>query len=733
MDGTRSQTRAAAFGGALLMLAAHVAAKATRDALFLSHFDVTVLPRAMLAAAVVSLACAAGMSRLLQRSAPRDVVPPALLVSALLFAAEWVLLARAPRIAAVSVYLHFAGLGAILISGFWSVVNERFDPHSGKAVVARTGGFAALGGVVGGLAAERVSAWFGVPAMLPTLGLLHLCAAGAILYLGRGSDRTPAARDGEAADVSGLRTLRQTPLLVQMAVLVSLVAVIDALLDYALKATATAQLAGGEALIQFFALFYTLAGLVAFALQASVGTRVLRALGLGGAIALAPVGVIVASLGAAAVPRLLTVGLARGAAFALSNSFFRAGFELLYTPIPPEVKRPTKAWVDVGAQRLGDMLGGGTILVLLFFLPGLTARTVVLLAVGVCLVCLWIITQLHRGYVSQLAESLRSGVISLREEEAVDLTTTRTLAETHVAIDRAELQARIRAVQRAQEGEREPDEALRTAAGRGGAQLDGLLEALRALHDPSPEVVRAALDGASDDPGLVPHVLELLERYDVHADAVAYLRAHAAGNTGQLIDALLDPSRGLLVRRRLPQVLEAAGDRRALDGLLLGLADGDFDVRLECGRAAARMVLREPTLRLEATDVEPLVQRELAIDPRVFEQHGRRRDGVADESVLLEATASSPISRSLDHVFTVLGLAFGPELMGSALRGVHAPDANLRGTALEYLETTLPDGLFRVLRAQLPAAGARARGQRAREEVAEELGESSSSFRAGRS
>ena len=47
---------------------AHVAAKATRDAVFLSHFEVTVLPRAMLAAAVLSLACAAAMSWGVKRS-----------------------------------------------------------------------------------------------------------------------------------------------------------------------------------------------------------------------------------------------------------------------------------------------------------------------------------------------------------------------------------------------------------------------------------------------------------------------------------------------------------------------------------------------------------------------------------------------------------------------------------------------------------------------------------------
>ena len=70
----------------------------------------------------------------------------------------------------------------------------------------------------------------------------------------------------------------------------SLVAVIEALLDYALKAEAASRLASGEELVQFFAVFYTTVGLFAFALQATLGGAVLHRLGLGGAIALLPDG-----------------------------------------------------------------------------------------------------------------------------------------------------------------------------------------------------------------------------------------------------------------------------------------------------------------------------------------------------------------------------------------------------------------------------------------------------------
>ena len=61
-------------------------------------------------------------------------------VSAALYAAEWALAGRAPKAAAVVLYLHVLSLGALVSSGFWSVINERFDPYEAKRVIGRIGG-----------------------------------------------------------------------------------------------------------------------------------------------------------------------------------------------------------------------------------------------------------------------------------------------------------------------------------------------------------------------------------------------------------------------------------------------------------------------------------------------------------------------------------------------------------------------------------------------------------------
>jgi undecaprenyl pyrophosphate phosphatase UppP len=153
-----SRTDAIALAFALIaattMIAQQVAGKATRDALFLSNFDVTNLPKVVIAAAIASIAGVLLMSRLLSVISPIKLIPFVFGLSSLLYIGEWFLLDYRPGITSIALYLHMAVFGAILISGFWSIINERFDPHSAKQRVARIAAAAALGGVIGGVLAS---------------------------------------------------------------------------------------------------------------------------------------------------------------------------------------------------------------------------------------------------------------------------------------------------------------------------------------------------------------------------------------------------------------------------------------------------------------------------------------------------------------------------------------------------------------------------------------------------
>src|SRR5687768_1110738 len=139
------------------MIAQQVAGKAIRDALFLSTFYVKSLPIMMAGGAIASLASVIVISRLLARRSPSEVLPFLFGTNAFAIAAAFVVFFRAPRISALVVYLAMAVLGPVILSTFWSVINEHFDPHRAKRAVARVTAGATLGGVIGGLATWGLS------------------------------------------------------------------------------------------------------------------------------------------------------------------------------------------------------------------------------------------------------------------------------------------------------------------------------------------------------------------------------------------------------------------------------------------------------------------------------------------------------------------------------------------------------------------------------------------------
>src|SRR5450432_268530 len=129
----------AAGAGAAALVALTVAAKSARDALFCAHFPASDLPKVMVAGAALSALLAVLSGRILRSWGPANVLPPLLILNALGFIAEHGGLVVAPQTVALILYLHVSAVTGLIISAFWSVVNERYDPHSLRISISRIG------------------------------------------------------------------------------------------------------------------------------------------------------------------------------------------------------------------------------------------------------------------------------------------------------------------------------------------------------------------------------------------------------------------------------------------------------------------------------------------------------------------------------------------------------------------------------------------------------------------
>lgn len=680
--GTDARAAAAAAAAATAIITLQLAGKATRDALFLSSFGVGALPPIVIVSAVISAALAVYLARIMARNRPAWLVPRLFVLSAFLILAEWALVGSARRIAAVLVYLHFTAFGAILVSGFWAMVNERFDPRTARRTIAQITAGGSLGGLLGGILPERVGAALPLTAMLPILAVLTLLAAGFVLGVEYGSQpRLLLEREeSDGTILAAGEVLRKSSYLTSLALLVALTSSAEGVLDFVFKARASASAPSGEVLLRFFAAFYTATALIGILIQVTVLRSLLGRLGIARSASLLPAGVSVGAVGALIFPGLTPVLLARGVEVVLRSSMFRAAYELLFTPVAPLEKRATKLLLDVGAARVGDVLGGGLILITLALTQGGAGLILLTLTCVLSGAALLVARRLHLGYVSALAGSIHRQAGDLPDPTEDDAA---AWMQTVGGFDLSGIRSRLAL----STGSAVPVE-VRTPEAPITVPDTPLEEAARAGHADEVRHILATNPIKGEE---LETAIELLAWDAVAPAAIRSLAAVAPTNTDVMLRHLLDPDEDFAVRRRLVNVLAACRTIPVFEGLLQALGDRRFEVRYRAGRALSQMAGEIRGLEIDRARLQAVILKELEVERGVWESRQLIDEAEEETSPMEAEVLRDRVSRSLEHVFTLLSLLLPRETLRLAFHALHTTDPYLRGTALEYLETVLPD------------------------------------------
>jgi ATP:ADP antiporter, AAA family len=665
--------------GAGAMTAQLVSGKAVRDALFLSSVGFSALPAMLVASSLCSILLVAANARASRRIPLAVLVPASFAGSGVLFLVEWLLQARTPVLAAVIVYLHVSGAGALLGSGFWLIASERFDPRTARKRFGQIAGAGTLGGVISALLVERLTGLFGMGSVLPFLAVLQFLSAWLVRQVAgdTAANRSLAAQPGESraslATSSGLRVIAEVPYLRNLAALVLAGTTGAALLDYLFKAQVLSAFTDGDQLLRFFALYYGATSVLTFTVQAAFARGILHRFGLGVVTSTPSLALFGGGVVGLLAPGLASFVIARASETVLRNSLYRAAYELVYTPIPPAEKRAAKSLIDVGFDRLGDGVGGA-IVRFAALLPVSQASAILWCAMGSAVAAVVAASRLNRGYIATLQNSLiaRGGDVHVTED--LNRTLMRSIRQSVPGIGAGAT----------------PDGTVI------GAGLDPELSDVLALRSRDRSRVFEVLsrqDGLAA--GLVPHVIPLLA-WDAVADhALFALRTVAEEHVGQLVDGLIDPNQDFAVRRRLARVFSVCVSQRAADGLVAGLDDPRFDVRYQCARSLASLIEKNPRVDISDARIFDVVLREVTVGRPVWESR-RLLDESASDSPL-DTFVRDRAGQSLAHVFTLLSLVMHPEPLKIAFRSLQSDDEYLQGTALEYLDSVLPPAIRRRL------------------------------------
>ncbi|MBN1566645.1 MAG: hypothetical protein JXA73_02285 [Acidobacteria bacterium] len=672
MSGKR--TAFIAMMGAALMLAHQVAGKAVRDSFFLSNYPASDLPKAIMAAAAISIALVPIFARLIGRFGPLRVVPLGFLLSSILHIVEYLHAQSHPAEWSLVIYFHIVAFGAILLSGFWSVMAEAFDPRAAKEAFGRIAGFGTLGGIAGGVLAERMAALSYATGVLLLLAAFHL-ACSVVLMSARRAEQAPSV-EPKINGISPIKLIKRAPYLGMIALVVLAGTSSAVILDYLFKAGASGMFGKGAALLRFFAIFYIATQGLTFLAQTFLARPALQRLGIGKTISSLPAGVGAGSLVALLFPVFPAFTLIRSLEFILRGSLYRSAYELLYTPVPPAEKRSAKTLIDVACDRAGDALGGGIVQLLLWASTPFAASELLGVALILAALGAWISLRLDSAYSKLVQQRLVDRAVEIDLSDIKDSTTRSVFVRVAVPSSAPKT---------------EPPK-ISTAAVR---TTDEILDTIRELRSGDSHRILAALKNISrPSPPVAAQMLRLLA-WDEVSDAIReILQRHPNPITGMLADHLTNPDIPFGIRRRIPRILAYCDSQLAVHALLAGLEDKRFEVRFQCSRALDTLLLRRPDLEVPKSVVFAAVERELQVAHPIWNSRrllDKRPD--SDQHAFLDEVLRERADQSLEHVFSLFATVLPREPIKIAFRVLHTDNKTLRGLVAEYLDSILPPNI----------------------------------------
>ena len=339
--------------------------KPARDSVFLSTLSAEDLPLAFILTAVLAVPATMAYGR-----ASRSWSLPALLavitvVVAIGLVGWWWLLGVRSLAVPYLFYAWSGVVGGVITSQFWLLGNTLCDTRQAKRLFPMLSLGGIFGAILGGVATGQLAAPLGLTArdlVLVAAGVWALALGIAALAL-RGERAAAMPRAGPegrrarpvgdlVADVLGSRHLLLIIGIVAVGMLVTTFA------DYAFKTAAAAAHPDDAALLAFLGMFYGGMNLASLALQLLVTSRLLRGVGVGGALLVLPTLLMLGTAALVAAPGLLAASVLRGGEMSMKYSLDKTSRELLFLPLPLGLKRQVKVFVDTFVERGSRGLAG---------------------------------------------------------------------------------------------------------------------------------------------------------------------------------------------------------------------------------------------------------------------------------------------------------------------------------------------------------------------------------------
>lgn len=419
-----------------LVLVTYYLLKPARDSLFLVELGANQLPIVFILIALIIAPITTVYSRASRSLRLTQLIyVTSVILIANLAVLRWLLTLDASWVYYVF-YVWVSIYGALAASQYWLFANAVYDPAQGKRLFALLN----LGGILGAMTGGEVTNLLVKHLGVATEDLLLVCiglVAGFVFLVqvvwrmvlkergeGKQRQRTSSSEKKKESIGEMFTMITRSRHLAYLVGIIAMTMATASFVDYQFKAVSIQSFPAKADLTSFLGVFYGRLSLVSLVLQVVFTYRFLRLLGVGGVVMFLPLGLLLGSATMLLVPGLLAAVLLRGADGAFKYSMDKTGRELLFLPIPLEVKKRTKVFIDMFVDRWFRGIAGGALLLFTTVL-GFGVRQLSFVVIVLLLVWLFLVTRIRKEYVNTFRIALAK-----REIDASQLTVSISDAST---------------------------------------------------------------------------------------------------------------------------------------------------------------------------------------------------------------------------------------------------------------------------------------------------------------
>jgi len=390
------------------------------NALFLDRFEISFLPLAYIAAAIVGYLAAMMFSRL-ERVLPLPrLFVLNIVILAVVCAAFWYLTATTDNDWVIfSLFVAVGPMFSLIFLGYWGLVVRLFDLRQGKRLFGLVGAGEEVSTIIGLFSIPLLLRYLNGPVPLlliaaaGLLGCLGVVVAMVRLFRGALADEGGERAHDAARQRVELGDLIKARYFLLMAAVIILLSVAHYIVDFSFLAQIRVKFQGPDQIAQFLGIFFGATKILELLMKVFVSGRLLGQFGLKVGLLVLPVvlaicaglAIVIGNLGLKAAHFFVLVALSKLLWVVARTSTFLPSFRVLYQPVPRADRLAYQTHVDGTAKELATGLVG---LALLGFSSSPSFNALNLFYALVPVLVLWglVVVRVHRDYRARLMENL---------------------------------------------------------------------------------------------------------------------------------------------------------------------------------------------------------------------------------------------------------------------------------------------------------------------------------------